>query len=54
MVGWQGFVEDMTSKFGAYAYLRALRRLMALRQTNSLESYIFEFEKVRYGVVVHK
>lgn len=27
---------------------------MALRQTNSLESYIFEFEKVRYGVVVHK
>jgi hypothetical protein len=53
MVGWQGFVAAVTSKFGANAYPRALRRLMSLRQTDSLDSYISEFEKVRYGVVVH-
>lgn len=53
MVGWQGFVAAVTRKFGANAYPRALRRLMSLRQTDSLDSHISEFEKVRYGVVVH-
>jgi hypothetical protein len=53
MVGWPGFVAVVTNKFGADAYPRTLRRLMSLWQSDSLESYISEFEKVRYGVDVH-
>jgi hypothetical protein len=51
--GWQGFVVTVTNKFGANAYPKALRRLLNLRQTDNLESYILEFEKAKYGVAVH-
>jgi hypothetical protein len=46
-------VAAVTAKFGAAAYPKALRRLMALKQIDTLEAYISEFEQARYGVTVH-
>jgi hypothetical protein len=46
-------VVAVTAKFGAAAYPKALRRLMDLKQTYTLEAYISEFEQARYGVTVH-
>ena len=54
MYGWQGFVVTVTNKFGANAYPKALRRLLNLRQTDNLESYILEFEKAKYGVAAYR
>jgi hypothetical protein len=51
--GWQEFEGAVTDKFGATAYPKALRRLMSLKQTESLAAYISEFEQARYGVTVH-
>jgi hypothetical protein len=51
--GWQEFSAAVILKFGVDAYPRALRRLMELRQTNSLDQYVKEFDQVRYGVAVH-
>jgi hypothetical protein len=46
-------VVVVISKFGVAAYPKALRRLMAVKQTDTLEAYISEFEQDRYGVTVH-
>jgi hypothetical protein len=37
-------MERVCGKFGATAYPKALRRLMALKQTDTLEAYISKFE----------
>lgn len=50
---WQEFVAAVTEQFGVDAYPKALRKLLALRQTDSLETYVDEFERAKYGVVVH-
>jgi hypothetical protein len=51
--GWQEFEGTVTDKFGATTYPKALRRLMSLKQTESLAVYILQFEQARYGVTVH-
>jgi hypothetical protein len=43
----------VTEQFGVDAYPKALRKLLALHQTDSLETYVDEFERAKYGVVVH-
>jgi hypothetical protein len=43
----------VTEQFGVDAYPKALRKLLALRQTDSLKTYVDEFERAKYGVVVH-
>jgi hypothetical protein len=43
----------VTEQFGVDAYPKALRKLLALRETDSLETYVDEFERAKYGVVVH-
>jgi hypothetical protein len=55
MCGWQEFSVSlvMVSKYGIDAYPKALIRLMALRQTYSLDAYIAEFEQSRYCTAVH-
>jgi hypothetical protein len=52
--GCQESEGAVTAKFGATAYPKALRRLMSLKQIESLAAYISEFEQARYGVTVHK
>jgi hypothetical protein len=51
--GWQEFTSAMVAKFGANAYPKALRGLLALKQTGTLDSYVSEFEQARYGLAVH-
>lgn len=43
----------MIGKFGANAYPKALRRLLALKQTVTMDSYVSEFEHAIYGLAVH-
>lgn len=52
MGNWQDFVAAVESKFGSDAYPIALRKLLSLRQTESVESYVSEFEQARYGATV--
>lgn len=50
---WQEFSAAVVEKFGAEAYPNALRKLLELRQTDTLDQYIKEFDRIRYGVAVH-
>jgi hypothetical protein len=40
-------------KFGANAYPKALRRLLSLKQTSTLDAYVLGFEQYRYGLAFH-
>jgi hypothetical protein len=51
--GWQEFSAEVVAKFGAEAYPNALRKLLELRQTDTLDQYIKDFDRIRYGVAVH-
>jgi hypothetical protein len=51
--GWQDFSAAVVEKFGAEAYPNALRKLLELRQTDTLDQYIKEFDQIQYGVAVH-
>jgi hypothetical protein len=51
--GWQEFSTAVVTKFGAEAYPNALRKLLELRQTDTLDQYIKDFDRIRYGVAIH-
>jgi hypothetical protein len=51
--GWQEFSAAVVTKFGAEAYPNALRKLLELRQTDTLDQYIKDFDRIRYGVAIH-
>jgi hypothetical protein len=51
--GWQEFSATVVEKFGAKAYPNVLRKLLELRQTDTLDQYIKEFDQIQYGVAVH-
>jgi hypothetical protein len=48
-----GVTSAVVAKFGANAYPKALRRLLDLKQTGTLDFYVSEFEQARYGLAVH-
>jgi hypothetical protein len=47
---WGAFVEAIEANFGAYDYRKAMQDLLSLRQENSVEEYIKEFEGVQCQV----
>lgn len=50
---WTEFVTAVEGKFGADAYAKALRKLRNLKQVDTLDSYVHEFEQARYQAAVH-
>jgi hypothetical protein len=50
---WNHFSRDVLNKFGADEYPKAMRRLMGLRQTGSLDEFVRAIEEARYMVSLH-
>jgi hypothetical protein len=48
MRNWQEFARAVESKFGASAYAKALRKIRSLKQVDTLENYVGEFDQARY------
>jgi hypothetical protein len=49
MRNWQEFARA-ESKFDANAYAKALRKIRSLKQVDTLENYVGEFDQARYMV----
>jgi hypothetical protein len=50
--GCQEFSTTVVEKFGAETYKNALRKVLELRQTDTLDQYNKEFDRIQYGVAV--
>lgn len=50
---WNHFAQAVLNKFGADEYPKAMRRLMGLRQTGSLDEFVRTFEEAQYMVSLH-
>jgi hypothetical protein len=46
MGSWQEFYAAVVEKFGAEVYPNVLRKLLELRQTDTLDQYIKEFDRI--------
>jgi hypothetical protein len=46
-------VRVVENKFGVDTYSKALRKLQSLKQLDTLETYMGEFEHARYMASVH-
>jgi hypothetical protein len=53
MRNWQEFVRAVESKFGADAYVKSLRKIRSLKQVDTLEKYVEEFDQARYMTYMH-
>ncbi|XP_072147882.1 uncharacterized protein [Setaria viridis] len=50
---WDRFMEAVELKFGAYDYVHALTALLELKQTNSVEEYVSEYESLQFLIEMH-
>ena len=53
MRNWQEFVRAVESKFGADVYAKSLRKIRSLKQVDTLEKYVEEFDQARYMTAMH-
>jgi hypothetical protein len=50
---WRNLSRLVLEKFCVEEYLKAMRRLMSIRQKGGVEEYVKEFEELRYATTVH-
>ena len=46
-------MRAVENKFGADAYAKSLRKIRSLKQVDTLEKYVGEFDQARYMTSMH-